>query len=296
MMPGNFVQNYAAVIASAHHLPYNTVLLRLEKVFGKPEPIPVQFWQYLQQVFLSFPPNFGPSFQYYPLPAWTIVALALQWTLLLLGVSQAIAWVASVFIGVYLALHKNKLIDKFLQPALYFLNSIPPFWLGLMFIFIFAIDMHFLPPGQAYDVFPAPYTVLVHMVLPLSVIVLTSAPSHIMVARSAAIDVIGSDFVQATKAQGLSQHRLLMRVLRNSFIPSMTHMFLTVGSLIGGIITVEYTFSYPGMGTVIANSVAIQDYPVMQAAFYVVTIVVLVCNLAADLAYPIIDPRVSYVE
>jgi peptide/nickel transport system permease protein len=270
--------------------------LRLEKVFGKPAPLPVAFANYMKQILFSFPPNFGPSFQYYPLSAWTIVFLALKWTLLLLGLSQVIAWVGSIFIGVYLALHKNKFIDRLLQPALYFLNSIPSFWLALMFIFIFALELKVLPPGQAYSVFPTFSSVLVHLILPLTVIIITSIPSHILVIRSAAIDIIGSDFVAATKAQGLSNRRLIMRVLRNSLIPSLTQMFLSVGYLIGGIITVEYAFSYPGMGTIIAQSVAIEDFPVMQAAFYVITIVVLLSNLAADLIYPLIDPRVSYAE
>jgi peptide/nickel transport system permease protein len=296
MMPGNFVETYASIISGAHHLPYADVLARLERVFGKPLPLPVEFANYMRQVFLTFPPNFGPSFQYYPLSAWTIVFLALQWTLLLLGVSQAIGWIGSVFIGVYLALHKNRFIDRFLQPALYFLNSIPAFWLGLMFIFIFALDLKLLPPGQAYSVLPTPYSVFVHMILPLSVIIITSIPSHILVIRSAAIDIIGSDFVAATKAQGLSNRRLIIRVMRNSLIPSLTQVFLSIGYLIGGIITVEYTFSYPGMGTIIAQSVAIEDFPVMQAAFYVITIVVLLSNLAADLIYPLIDPRVSYAQ
>ena len=296
MMPGNFVDTYASIISGAHHLPYADVLHRLELVFGKPLPLPVEFANYMKQIFLSFPPNFGPSFQYYPLSAWTIVFIALQWTLLLLGLSQAIGWVMSVFIGVYLALHKNKFVDRLLQPALYFLNSIPAFWLGLMFIFIFALDLKLLPPGQAYSVLPTPWTVFVHLILPLSVIIITSIPSHILVIRSAAIDIIGSDFVAATKAQGLSNRRLIIRVMRNSLIPSLTQVFLSIGYLIGGIITVEYTFSYPGMGTIIAQSVAIEDFPVMQAAFYVITIVVLLSNLAADLIYPLIDPRVSYAE
>jgi peptide/nickel transport system permease protein len=295
-LPGDFIETYASIISGAHHLPYGNVLLRLEKVFGKPEPLPLAFANYMKQVLFSFPPNFGPSFQYYPLSAWTIVLYALPWTLLLLGASQAIAWVASIFLGVYLALHKNKIIDRALQPALYFLNSIPGFWLALMFIFIFALELKWLPPGQAYSVLPTPYTVLVHLILPLSVIIIISLPSHVLVIRSAAIDVIGSDFVAATKAQGLSNRRLILRVLRNSLIPSLTQMFLSVGYLIGGIITIEYAFSYPGMGTIIAQSVAIEDFPVMQAAFYVITIVVLLSNLAADLAYPLIDPRVSYAE
>jgi len=296
LLPGDFVETYASIISGAHHLPYANVLLRLEKVFGKPEPLPIAFVNYMKQVLFTFPPNFGPSFQYYPLSAWTIVLFALPWTLLLLGISQAIAWVASIFVGVYLALHKNKFIDRALQPALYFLNSIPGFWLALMFIFIFALELKWLPPGQAYSVLPTPYTVLVHLILPLSVIIVISLPSHVLVIRSAAIDIVGSDFIAATKAQGLSNRRLIMRVLRNSLIPSLTQMFLSVGYLIGGIITIEYAFSYPGMGTIIAQSVAIEDFPVMQAAFYVITIVVLLSNLAADLAYPLIDPRVSYAE
>jgi peptide/nickel transport system permease protein len=292
MMPGSFVETYASIISGAHHLPYNQVLLRLEKVFGKPEPLA----QYMREVLLTFPPNFGPSFQYYPLSAWTIVIGALKWTLLLLGLSQIIAWGGSIFLGVYLALHKNHFVDRLLQPVFYFLNSIPGFWLGLMFIFIFALDLKLFPPGGAYNVFPTPYSVLVHIILPLAVIIITSAPSHVMVIRSAAIDVIGSDFVQATKAQGLSNRRLIMRVLRNSLIPSLTQMFLSVGYLIGGVITVEYTFNYPGMGTIVAQAVSIEDYPVMQAAFYIITIVVLLSNLAADLMYPLIDPRVSYAS
>jgi len=296
LLPGNFEELFASIVASQHHLPYQNVYNQFVRVFGKPQPLPIEFLNYMKQILFSFPPNFGPSFQYYPLSAWTIVLLALRWTLLLLGLSQVIAWLLSIFLGVYLALHKNKLLDRAMQPGLYFLNSIPGFWLALMFIFIFALELKVLPPGQAYSVTPTPYSVFIHMILPLSVIILTSIPSHVLVIRSAAIDVIGSDFVAATKAQGLSNRRLVIRVMRNSLIPSLTQMFLSVGYLIGGIITIEYAFSYPGMGTIIAQAVLIEDYPVMQAAFYVITVVVLLSNLAADLFYPLIDPRVSYAE
>jgi peptide/nickel transport system permease protein len=294
LLPGSFVETYATIIAGAHHLPYDQVYLRLVKIFGTPQPLPIAFVQYMEQVLTTFPPNFGPSFQYFPLPAWTVVLDALKWTLLLLGTSQVIAWGASIFIGVYLALHKDRAIDRVLQPAFYFLNSIPAFWLGLMFIFIFALDLKILPPALAFEGSPTVPSVLIHMILPLSVLVLTSIPSHVVVIRSAAIDVLGSDFMAAGKAQGLSNRRTLLRLMRNSLIPSVTQVFLSVGYLIGGVITVEYTFSYPGMGTIIAQAVTLEDFPIMQAAFYVVTLVVLFSNLAADLIYPLIDPRVSY--
>src|ERR1700722_1149166 len=264
--PGSFIETYATIISGQHHLPYNLVYMKLENVFGKPQPLPLAFVQYMKEVLFNFPPNFGPSFPYYPLSAWTVVLGALKWTLLLLGTSQVIAWGGSIFLGVYLALHKNHVVDRILQPAFYFLNSIPAFWLGLMFVFVCALDLKLLPPARAYQGTPTLDTVLVHMILPLSVLVITTAPSHIMVIRSAAIDVIGSDFIAATKAQGLSNRRLLMRVMRNSLIPSVTQMFLSVGYLIGGVITVEYTFSYPGMGTIIAQAVTIEDFPIMLAA------------------------------
>jgi peptide/nickel transport system permease protein len=298
-MPGSFIQTYADIIQSQRkNVPAAQIVAELERTFGKPEPLPIAFVQYMKAVLLSFPPNFGPSFEYYPISAWTIVLSSLKWTLLLLGLSQVIAWGASIFLGVYLALHKNKLVDRILQPQFYFLNSIPVFWLALMFIFLFAVGFPFkiFPAVGAYDVLPTPVSVLWHLILPLSVIIIASLPSHVMVIRSAAIDVIGSDFVQASKAMGLSNRRLVMRVLRNSLIPSLTQVFLSVGYLIGGILTVELAFSYPGIGTVVENAVLYQDFPVAQAAFYVITVVVLLSNLAADLLYPLIDPRVSYAS
>ena len=294
LLPGSFVETYATIISGAHHLPYQQVYLRLVRIFGTPQPLPIAFVQYMEQILFTFPPSFGPSFQYFPLPAWGVVLDALKWTLLLLGTSQVIAWGSSIFLGVYLALHKDRFVDRLLQPAFYFLNSIPAFWLGLMFIFVFALDLKVLPPALAFEGAPTLSSLLVHLVLPLSVLVITSLPSHVVVIRSAAIDVLGSDFMAAGKAQGLSNRRTLLRLMRNSLIPSVTQMFLSVGYLIGGVITVEYTFSYPGMGTIIAQAVMLEDFPIMQAAFYVVTLVVLFSNLAADLLYPLIDPRVTY--
>jgi peptide/nickel transport system permease protein len=296
LQPGNFIEIYAAKIAAIHHVPRAQIVAELTKVFGLPQSLGAQFKQYMEETLLSFPPNFGPSFEFYPLGAWSVVFTALKWTLLLLGVSQSLAWFISIFIGVYLALKKNSMLDRVLQPAFYFLNSIPGFWLGLMFIFVFAIELHVLPSGQAYGLTLTLPSLLQHMVLPVAVLILISAPGHIIVARSAAIDVIGSDFLQATKAQGLRKSLLVWRVLRNSLLPSVTNIFLTIGYLIGGVITVEFTFSYPGIGTVIANAVIAEDYPVMMAAFYITTLVALLCNLAADLLYPVIDARVSYAK
>jgi peptide/nickel transport system permease protein len=293
--PGNFAVVFARqLVTERHGLVYSQVLATIETQFNLKAPLYSQFLTYVGQI-LSPSPNFGSSFQYYPAGAWQVVYNALKWTILLLGISQAISWTAGLFVGVYLAMKRNGLADRILQPVSYFMNSIPGYWLGTMFIFVFAISLRVLPASLAYDITPTVPSVLTHLILPVTVIFLITIPSHILVSRAAAIEVLGSDFVQLSKAQGLGQRRILLRVLRNSMLPSLTRIFLSIGSLIGGIITVEYTFSYPGMGTVIGNAVLNLDYPVLQASLYLVSLVVILSNLAADLIYPLVDPRVSYV-
>jgi len=295
MMPGNFIQFFVQSLERQHPgVNGAAYAARIASLYGLNLPFYAQFLHYVQEI-VSLPPNFGPSFQYYPTSAWFVVFYAVTWTLLLLGLSQVISWVAGIFLGIYMAMKKDRYIDKMLQPAMYFLNTIPLFWLGLVFILIFAVDLHALPAGQAYDVTPTAGSVLVHLVLPTAVIVISSLPSHALVIRGVALEVLSSDFIQVSKAQGIRKRTFYGRVLRNSMLPSLTQLFLSIGFLIGGIFTIEYTFSYPGMGTVIANAIFNEDYPVIQAALYLTTLVVLLSNLAADLLYPVVDPRVSYV-
>ncbi|ADB86659.1 ABC transporter permease [Saccharolobus islandicus] len=297
LMPGNFALYYYSALLqdSGGTISAKEAYIQIEKLFNLNRPLYIQFLIYLHQVF-SFPPNFGPSFEYYPIPAWDIVFSALKWTLLLLGTSQLIAWTLGIFLGVYLALNKDRIIDRILQPALIFMLSIPPFWLGIIMIIIFAIILRVLPPTGAYGIYPTPISVLKHLVLPMSVIVLATLPSHTIVIRNSALEVLSSDFAFASIAQGLKRRTLIIKIIRNSILPSLTQLFLSLGWLFGGIYTVEYTFSYPGVGTVIANAVYARDYPVLEAALFITALAIIISNLAADLIYPLVDPRVSYVE
>ncbi len=294
-MPGNFVLTYVRQLEREHPgVNGKIIAARIKALFGYNVPIYIQFEIYLRNI-LSLTPNFGPSFEYYPTPAWTVVGFGIFWTLLLLGTSQAIAWVIGIFLGTWLSFKKGKFIDKVVQPAFYFMSSIPSFWLAMLFILFFAVDLRFFPSAGAYSTTINVPSVLDHMFLPLMVIVIVSLPSHTLVIRAAAIETLGSDFLKSMKAQGFSNHTILMRVMKNSLLPSITNLMLNIGYLIGGIFTVEITFSYPGMGTIIADAVLAEDYPVIEASLYIVTLVILLSNLAADLLYPLIDPRVSYV-
>ncbi|MEM3799932.1 MAG: ABC transporter permease [Thermoprotei archaeon] len=295
MMPGNFLTLYIETLEREHPgVNAKAIAERVAALYGLNVPLYDQFLRYLREI-LSFDPNFGPSFQYYPTNAWTVVVYAVKWTLLLLGSSQAVSWLFGIFIGIIMAFGKDRLVDRVLQPAFYFLSTIPLFWIGLMFILVFAVYFKLLPPSGAYGIHPTLISILHHMVLPLFVIVIGTLPTHALVIRGAALEVLSSDFVQAARAQGLRRITLLNMVLKNSLLPSLTQLFLSIGYLIGGIYTVEITFSYPGMGSVIYTAISAQDYPVIQAALYLTTLVVILANLAADLLYPLVDPRVSYV-
>lgn len=297
--PGNFAQTYIAqLVADAHDVSPATqhiLVQHMTSVFGLNEPEYVQYVKYLEALF-SFPPNFGFSFEFYPTSAWQIISIALPWTLLLVGSSQIIAWVIGIFLGVSMALRKGSIFDRLMQPLNISLLTVPAFWLATVFIVVFAIDLRVLPAATAYTITPTVPSVLVHMILPLSVLVITTLPSHVIVIRSAALEVLQSDFVTAMRAQGLGGGLLLKRVMKNSMLPSLTAFFLTLGNVIGGVFVVEYTFSYPGLGSVFADAIFARDYPVLQAGLFMTVVVVLLANLAADLMYPIIDPRVSYTR
>ena len=295
--PGNFAQTYITQLTADSHdiSPATQAILiqRLTATFGLNLPVYDQYLKYLQEL-LAFPPNFGFSFEFYPAPAWQVITIALPWTLLLVGSSQIIAWLLGIFLGVTMALRKGSWFDRVLQPLNISLLTIPAFWLAMIFIIVFAIDLRVLPAATAYAITPTVPSVLVHMILPLSVLVITTLPSYVIVMRSAALEVLASDFVTAMKAQGLGGGLLLRRVMKNAMLPSLTTLFLTFGNVIGGVYIIEYTFSYPGLGSVFANAIFARDYPVLQAALFMTVVVVLLANLAADLIYPLIDPRVSY--
>jgi peptide/nickel transport system permease protein len=201
-----------------------------------------------------------------------------------------------IFLGVFLASRKGSKIDRILEPLNAFLLTIPVFWLALLFVIFFGIDLRLLPTGGAYAITPTIASVLIHMIMPLSVLVIANFPAYTIVMRNSALEVLSSDFVTAMRAQGLGRGTYLKRVIKNSMLPSITALFLSLGGVIGGVFTIEYVFAYPGVGSIIVGAIYARDYPVMQAVLFLVIVVVILANLAADLMYPLIDPRVSYVR
>jgi peptide/nickel transport system permease protein len=296
LMPGNIAYEFVSrLIAENPRISYSKALQEVEREYGLNLPIWDQFLIYFKNVVLTFPPNFGSSFEYLNDSATGIILRALPFTLLLIFSSQIIAWGVSIFIGVELAMRKNKKTDKASVPVLYFLYSIPIFWLAMIMILIFALDLHLFPAIVPFSYGSPIGTILYGMALPILIVVISTIPNHTLIIRSATIDFLNSDFVVALKAEGLKDSTFRLKLMRNALLPSITQFFMQFGYLIGGIFIIESLFSLPGMGTVIITAALQYDYPVLEAGLFVTSLVMILSNLAADLLYPILDPRVSYM-
>jgi ABC-type dipeptide/oligopeptide/nickel transport system permease component len=133
-----------------------------------------------------------------------------------------------------------------------------------------------------------------HMILPALAIGIVFAGDYAIITRSALVETLGEDYVLTARAKGLSSGRIVRKhALRNAALPIVTLVALSLGTIVGGVLVVEYVFSYSGIGLAIVNAIDQRDYPVLQGAFLLLTIAVVVANLIADLLYPKIDPRVT---
>lgn len=291
--PGNAV----AAIASSNLMPAQRQ--ELLQNLGLDEPMSAEFVLYVKQTLFGFPPSFGVSFSHYPLTVWQLVSVALPWTLLLVGVSQAIAWSCGVLLGSWLAWKRGSRVDSAVFAISTFIWSVPTFWVATILIYVFAIQLRIFPPalyGGGGELSAAKaYSVLSHSVLPILTLVLSNMPAYALVMRNTMVTVMGEDFIMAARARGLKTRTLIFgHAARNALLPSVTNLALSFGAVLSGAYLTEIVYSYPGMGYLIEQSAFYRDYPVLEGVFFFSAILVIVANILADVAYVFLDPRVKY--
>ncbi len=170
--------------------------------------------------------------------------------------------------------------------------AMPSFWLGLNLLILFAVRIPLFPVAGYGDNFPDR---LWHLFLPSLTITLALAPMLIRSLRSGLIDVLRAPYVEFARAKGVGEQRVLTQhVLRNALISTVTILGLNIGWLIGGTVVIETVFTIAGLGSLIVSSIYARDYPVIQGVTLVFAILVILINLVTDIAYSILDPRVSY--
>lgn len=242
--------------------------------------------------------NFGISITYYPTPAINVIATALPWTLILVGISTIIAFLVGTLLGVLAAWRRGSWLETAI-PTTMFLQAVPYFWIGLLAITVFGVTLNWLPTSGGYAQgmsisFTGAFigSALSHAILPAFTIVVSSMAGWLVGMRNMMVTTLGEDYVLAAQAKGLAERRvMLIYAARNAILPSIASFALALGFVVSGSILVEVVFSYPGIGYVLFQAVENEDYPLMEAIFLIITLAVLVANLLVDMLYVVLDPR-----
>ncbi|MDQ1579603.1 MAG: peptide/nickel transport system permease protein [Microbacteriaceae bacterium] len=256
-------------------------------------------WQdYLTYWSNLFHGDFGISFTYFPTPVAEVIAQSLPWTLMLVGISTIIGFVLGTLAGVGLGWRRGTWMDGLL-PVANFFSAIPYFWLGLIAIAIFGVAIPLFPASGGYDAGLIPSfsgdfigSAIYHAALPALTIVVSSVAGWILSMRNMMVTVSSEDYVTVAQAKGLPERRVMFGyAARNAVLPSISGFALSLGFIVGGTLVTEMVFSYPGIGYVLFQAIGSKDYPLMQGVFLIITLSVLVANMAADFVYAFLDPR-----
>ncbi|MFP5332859.1 MAG: ABC transporter permease [Acidimicrobiia bacterium] len=291
MMPGNPLALIAGV-----DVGLLTPEQRAELIdeFQLNAPLSTQYVEYWKSIVTG---DLGTSYKS-GRPITEMIGERLPWTLLLAGGALVISSFVGIVLGAISAWRRGSKIDLPLLTGMIALQSLPSFWLGMLLISIFSVQMGWFPsfgavsPAAGYTGWDEVWDVVRHAVLPVITLSVLSTPGVYLTMRYSMLEVLGEDFIRTARAKGSSERRVLFgHVARNAIAPVVTFLAIRFAFAFGGAVIIETVFSYPGLGRLVFEAVSGRDFPVMQAAFLVFTAAVLVANLVADLLYPIIDPR-----
>jgi peptide/nickel transport system permease protein len=295
LMPGNPA---VAMIAKFKGGVSPQALKALEVQFG------VQTRQSLISQYFSYLGNmatgrFGVSLSQYPASVGHIVLGAIPWTLGLVGITTILAFVLGTGIGILGAWRRGGLLDSIMPPMFVITSVIPYFWLGLVLILVFGVQLKWLPYIFSYDYTLTPSfspsfigNVIEHAILPAVTLLITTIGTWILTMRNTMITTLAEDYVRMARAKGLSSRRIMLDyAARNAILPNLTGFAMSLGFVLGGAILIEYVFNYQGVGYWLLAAVDNEDYPLMQALFLLITLAVLVAILISDIATALLDPR-----
>jgi peptide/nickel transport system permease protein len=254
---------------------------RVKRGFDRPWII-----QYLDFMGKAVQGDFGESYKFFR-PAWDVVSERLPATLELAGIALIISVVVSLPVGVISATKPNTLIDNIATLGSLLGQSIPNFWLALVLMIIFAVNLEWLPVSGRGD--------WRNLVMPSITLATFSLAQNMRMTRSTLLEYIHSDFVRTARAKGLKERTVITRhALRNALLPLVTLVGLQVGYLLGGSVIIESIFAWPGVGRLIYQSINNKDFPVVQTGVIIVAVSTTMANLLVDIVYAWLDPRIRY--
>jgi peptide/nickel transport system permease protein len=240
--------------------------------------------QYFHTLWAMLQGDFGISFQYLQ-PAMDIVLQRLPATVELASVSLLGGVILGAMAGAVAALMRGSLVELLVMVLALIGQATPVFWLGIMLIMFFAVDLGWLPTGG--------YGSVLSLVLPGLTLAVYVAASIARLVRSSLLEILREDYVRTARAKGLLPHTLFFwHVARNALIPVITMTGIIAGELLGGSVVTETVFAWPGVGRLIVQAIQVHDFPVIQAGVVTIAVIFVAINLLVDVLYGVLDPRI----
>jgi peptide/nickel transport system permease protein len=276
LLPGDPI---SVLLAGAPATPGTVEVLREQ--FGLDRSIPAQYWSFLVSAFTL---DLGLSYITRQ-PVATMIGQQIWPTLQLAFTAALISAMVGILLGSLAAMFRNKWIDSVIRVLSLVNTSMPSFWVGLLLIILFSFTLHLFPATGSSGA--------ASLVLPAVTLGLAAAGTVTRLVRNSVIEVLGENFVTALYAKGLPRRVVVLKhVLRNAIIPTVTIVGLQLGALIAGAVIVETVFARQGLGQMLVQAIGGKDYPVVQGVVLVIAIIYIVINIAVDISYAYIDPRV----
>jgi peptide/nickel transport system permease protein len=264
---------------------------QIKQNLGLSDPLPVQYVRWMSNVLQG---NLGTSYSTLT-PVSSLLRERLPNTLLLGGLALLLSVAVSIPLGIASALRRNSVLDRALTGFAFLGVSVPVFWLAIILVIIFSVELHVLPSGNMFTVGESFSLVdrIKHLVLPVVTLLVLNLATLTRYTRSAMIDVLGQDYIRTARAKGLESRTVIYRhALRNAMIPVITIIGVFLPNAVAGAAITETVFAWPGMGLLAVNAADTRDYPVVLGATLTVAVIVVLSNLLTDLLYGVLDPRI----
>lgn len=287
LAPGDPVLTYVQPNMSEEYINEIRASLGLDK------PIYIQYFIWLKGILAG---NFGYSL-INNRPVLNQIIERIPATVVLMGTSLVLSTIISIPLGLLSGEYKNKVLDKVIAFLSYVGISIPTFWFAIVLIYVFSVNLQLLPSIGMHNIGDNSFSDLLrHLILPCTVITISNVAVYTRYVRSSTITELTSDYAMVQTAYGASRFTILFsHILKNALLPIITILGMSLQNLVSGAIITETIFGWPGMGQLAINAVTTFDYPLIMAITMFTALLILIGNLAADLLYSIVDPRIKNV-
>ncbi|KIZ37053.1 MULTISPECIES: ABC transporter permease [Rhodopseudomonas] len=283
------------VMTSEQQVTDPAMLDQLRHTYGVDQPVTVQLFKYIWSVMHL---DLGYSYRQNA-PVLDVIMQQLPATVILMLAAMAIALLVGLTAGVVASVKVNTIWDNLISLGAVFFFAAPSFWIGIMMTVLFSVKLGWFPVGGMrkigtdYGALRDALDVMYHLVLPATALGLFYAATYARVMRASMLEVFRLDFVRTARAKGLSGGRVILaHVMRNALLPIVTLLGLQLGTMLGGSVVIEAVFSWPGIGSLLFDSVMSRNYPMVLGVLVLGSLLVAVSNATVDLVYLRLDPRI----